>query len=387
MFQWPVNKRMSKLNNFPPFLPPEFIAAHYLCYRNHDIMVEMLRSGEEHGVFNAEYLLRDEADRHALEESEDIFTWLSETKREEERAELLRRTIFPAVLSDFLHFIYEALACSGKAKLTVAFSLLRKPLQENLLLMESIATDFDSFAAKLATEPHNLAVGSTGGLVPHQKRIDIAINKINEADRFNGEYLTALRYDKNCSDSFARVSDQAIHLFTHNKAIRTEPMNINFIFSGNDARWTQWSYIYSRLPYILTYARLLFEYVLAAVRKTDPNYINDMERRISASTLLWSETISEEYITPPLMKFISATKSRLDSQCKLQGYRVPATSDLVPLADTGRMPGETFLSAYRRNMSYSAHATMAKAVRQAVSLAQRLVSRNDSGEDGNLHGK
>ena len=138
---------------------------------------------------------------------------------------------------------------------------------------------------------------------------------------------------------------------------------------------------------MLTYARLLFEHVLAAVKKTDPKYIDDMERRIAALTLLWSETISEEYVADPLIKFIGATKSRLDLQCKLQGYRIPATRDLAQLADTGRMPGETLLSAYSRNMSYSAHAVMAKAARQAASLAQRLVSRYHSGEDGNLHGK
>ncbi|MBL8635097.1 MAG: hypothetical protein JNM40_17850 [Myxococcales bacterium] len=378
---------MNKLNNRPPFLPSEFIAAHYLCYRNHDIMLEMLRSGEKHGVFNAEYPFRDEADRHSFEESEDIFTWLSETKREEERVDLLRRTIFPAVLSDFLHFVYEALACSGKAKLTVAFALLRKPLQENLHLLESIATDFDSFAAKLATEPHRLSAGGSGGLSAHQKRIDIAINQIDETDRFDGEYLAVLRYDKRNKDSFAHVFDTAIHLFTDNHAIRTEPMNINFIFSDNESRWSQWSYIYSRLPYVLTYARLLFEHVLAAVKKTDPKYIEDMERRLSASTLLWSETISEEYIVPPLTKFINATKSRLDSQCESQGYRVPSARDLDQLADTGRMPGETFLSAYTRNMSYGARATAAKAVRQAVGFAQRLGSRKHSDEDADLHGK
>ncbi len=100
------------------FLPEYIRPAHDLCYQNHDILVELLRSGEVHGVFSHDFKFGNDAERTALEASGDIFEWFEKTGRLDERAETLKRTVFPALLSDFLHFIYEALATSRKGKLT-----------------------------------------------------------------------------------------------------------------------------------------------------------------------------------------------------------------------------------------------------------------------------
>jgi hypothetical protein len=44
---------------------------------------------------------KDENDRRALENAADIFDWLELTGRVSERTLLLRRAVFPALLSDF----------------------------------------------------------------------------------------------------------------------------------------------------------------------------------------------------------------------------------------------------------------------------------------------
>ena len=80
-------------------------------------------------------------------------------------------------------------------------------------------------------------------------------------------------------------------LFTSHEAIRTEPLNINFIFSGMDAKLTQWSYFYGRLPYLLAYMHRIVEHVCATIAPTDPIYLHDMDRRISALVLLWWKTV------------------------------------------------------------------------------------------------
>jgi hypothetical protein len=69
--------------------------------------------------------------------------------RFDERAETLKRTVFPALLSDFLHFVCEALATSRKGKLTVTHALLRKPLQDSLFLLKVISTEVGRFAQQM----------------------------------------------------------------------------------------------------------------------------------------------------------------------------------------------------------------------------------------------
>lgn len=112
-------------------LPVRLDHAHHLCFLIHDVMLELLRSGELVGAFTHQFPL-SEAESRSLNQAVDIFEWIDEVGRQPERAPILRAVIFPALLSDFLHFIYEALQAARKGKLAVAYALLRKPLQDDL---------------------------------------------------------------------------------------------------------------------------------------------------------------------------------------------------------------------------------------------------------------
>jgi hypothetical protein len=227
---------VERLRRGRTFLPDHLLPAHELCLLNHDVMAELLRSGEENGSFEHTFRFRDDKDRQTFRSAADVFEWLEKGRRQRERAELLRRTVFPAILSDFLHFVFEALETSRKAKLNVTFALIRKPLQESLFVLEAIAANVDEFAAHLKDNPQRLHSQSAGGLEAHQKRIASVLSAINEVERFDPDYLARLRYDKAADDGFDGICNQAIHLFTSHPAIRTESLNINFIFSGWDAK-------------------------------------------------------------------------------------------------------------------------------------------------------
>jgi hypothetical protein len=57
---------------------------------NHDILVELLRSGEKCGAFVEPIEFRDEKDREELEAADDVFEWLDQTGRVDERVRILR---------------------------------------------------------------------------------------------------------------------------------------------------------------------------------------------------------------------------------------------------------------------------------------------------------
>ena len=185
-----INK--SGVTQFPAYLQH----AHDLCFLNHDVLVELLRSGEESKVFFHRIPLIDDNDRELLKEADDIFSWLETTNRVEERTELLKRVVFPALLSDFLHFTYEALECSRKGKLTVSYALIRKPLQENLFLFEVIATAKYDFATWLVENPLKLRARHAGGFDAHIKRIGTVLSLLEQKDKFDAEYVAQLRYSK-----------------------------------------------------------------------------------------------------------------------------------------------------------------------------------------------
>lgn len=308
-----MGRKKVKVNTEGNSLLPEYLdQAHDLCFLNHDILVELLRSGEEERVFFRTIEFSDDQDRKLLEDLDDIFEWLDRTGRVSERNKVLRQTVFPALLSDFLHFIYEALNCSKKAKLAVTYSLIRKPIQESLFLFEVMANNLDGFCNYLIDNPLRLRARHAGGTEVHKNRISKVLTNIGESDRFNAEYLAQLRYEKT-DDGFDGSCNTATHLFTQHEAIKTDNMNINFIFIFSDdySRITQWYFLYSRLPYILCYSRTLIENVFSTFTLTDPNYLENLERRVMAGTLIWSNDVHSDYMNEYLEQFSRSTKSRL----------------------------------------------------------------------------
>ena len=321
------------------FLPKYLVPSHNLCFLNHDILAELLCAWEKAGISSQKFTFYDNDDRQKFNCANDVFDWLENTGRESERSEFLKKVVFPALLSDFLHFIYEALVNSRKAKLNVTYALLRKPIQENLFLLEIIATDPDLFSSYLIENPLMLRAEKAGGLEVHTKRILNVLRVIQEEHRFDAQYLAQLRYAKT-EDGFDGICNHAIHLFTEHKNIRTEPLNINFIFSGEYEELTQWYFLYSRLPYILFYARRLVEYVCSTFVKTDPNYLANIERRLMAATLLWATNIEETYQHPKIDQFVEATRLQLEQECISYGYRKPNVKDLIHMQEYGTFPDE-----------------------------------------------
>lgn len=205
----------------------------------------------------------------------------------------------------------------------------------------------------MAEGSEQLVSGKAGGPDAHTRRIAAALKVLGEEDRFDAEFLARVRYEKGDEDSFAGSSDQALHLFTGNAAIRTEPLNLNLIFSGWDEKLTQWYYLYSRLPYLLFYARRLVENVCAGFAATDPAYLADMERRAAAATLLWAPNIDQHYQHPAIDRFVAATRARLGRECAEAGFREPRREDLQRMRDSGAYPGESPLQTRLRNAGYT----------------------------------
>jgi hypothetical protein len=347
----------SLANRTNTHLPASHRAAHQLCFTVHDVMTQLLVSGLNASAFVMPIDFRDEADRLAFEEADDVFVWLEQSRRVDERVALLVTTVFPAVLSDMLHCFYEALEASRKGKLAIAFMLIRKPLQESLLLLESVIADRSDFAEKMSSDPVKLGNKYVGGIEAHTKRIQKVLDVIGEPHRFDSEYLARLRYDK-ARDGFDGVCNKAMHLFTHHKAIRTEPLNINFIFSNPDSMLTQWSYLYSRLPYLLVYIHRIVEHVCASIAPTHPAYLWDMDRRISALVLLWWNTVEPLYAEPRLENFVLKTKEWLVQHCRDAGYHPPRRRDLAKMANTGAYPNEPQTKLAERNRQFTLAATI-----------------------------
>lgn len=329
------------------FLPENFLTGHNFAFHLHDVMTEILVSGEKAGIFKHRFNFKDDTEAESFKASANIFEWLLSAGRLGDRAKVIKATVLHALLSDMLHCIYEALQCSRKAKLNVTYMLLRKPIQENLFLLECMALDELQFAEKLADTPLKLRAQNAGGVDAHAKRIQKVLDKIDVLKRYDANYIAQLRYAK-VEDGFDGICNRAIHLFTEHEAIKTANLNINFIFSDWDSKLTQWGFLYSRLPYLLAYAYELVEHILADLTETPVEYVLDMYLRIAAYSIPWWNQLDETYISDPIERFVNQSGGWLNAYCLDQGYRSPTLEDIDRLVRTGALPGETERSVKAR---------------------------------------
>lgn len=344
------------------FLPSVHFLAHDLCFAVHDILTQFLVSGEESGIFKGRIAFDDKGEAASFEATDDIFDWLENSGRFADRAMILKALVLPAVLSDMLHCLYEALESSRKAKLNVTYILVRKPLQESLYLLESIVLDELDFAAHLATDPLRLRPKVAGGPAGHVERIQRVLETIGQTEAFDATYLAQLRYEK-VEDGFDGICNKAIHLFTEHKAIKTELLNINFVFSGIDAKVSQWQYFYSRMPYLLVYIWRVVEHIGASICATHPDYDADVSRRVAAFVVLSEKTTAHK--TPQLKRFYDAQRAWLLDHCAAAGCRVPRKRDIERMALCGALPGEDQESVDARFARFEAHAAHNRAMEQA----------------------
>jgi len=332
-------------------LPEEFDVAHDLCMVLHDLMAQIVVNGIEKEYFVKSLDLTAE-ELEELDSSEDVFEWLDKSNRVDDRSDILMTTVFPAVLGDMLHCIFEALECSRKGKLNISYMLIRKPLQESLYLLEQIVADQNGFADKLATDPLKLRSQNAGGVEGHSKRIKKVLEVIGESDRFDPDYIAMLRYDKKSNDSFDGICNHAMHLFTEHKAIKTEKLNINFIFSDWYSMTTQWAYLYSRMPYLIEYIYRIVEYLMSKFASTDPSFLNYVDRRIAALVARANLCIDDEYRSDELEDHANITFNELLKDCLENGYREPTEEDLIRMSIDSSYPGEFFVNRYLRDLRF-----------------------------------
>ena len=274
--------------------PPEFILAHEYCEHLADGLVVLLRKGEELGAFEAEYSFADPTVLEGLDEDDTLglLERLEQHGCQQELGDMLLRTAFPALLSDMTDFIDETLRCSAESKLCVAYSLLRKPLCENLLYLEWLLADAGEFLTKLYNgPPEGLSLHLHTPREVAIPRIQAAVEGLSLPGLHLPDFIYELRYDKGADFGFQALLHKAVHLITGHKKLKTEKMNFNFIFSGDEERWLQWYHLYSRLPVLLFYALDVCEEILAHLLDSPlPDFPADYFRRFFG-LLAWNSEI------------------------------------------------------------------------------------------------
>lgn len=234
-------------------LPSRFDLPHAIGFFFHDELANLVIDLERTGSLSVRFGLSDDKEAEIVDlQGEELWDWLIRTERDDVINDLTYRQLTAALVSDAAHFICESLLSSGKGKTQVAYTLLRKPFKENLLLLEWLCGSPGDFLQRFQGEsiqPYILNRLSKD----ERRRIIRKASQAVDLPGIDDELLWAIRYDKEFPNNLETLWTKATHLVTSVKASATEPGNLNFVFSTLSEIEEQWEHYYFIVPPMLYY--------------------------------------------------------------------------------------------------------------------------------------
>jgi hypothetical protein len=250
-------------------LPADYWAAHEFCFFLHDKILGVLAEYDSHGVQN----IVTEAFRKVIVDAKkekefdgiNLLAYMKERNLIKPYKYHIISHAVMALTSDMLHFLYEALKCLEKRKLSVAFSLLRKPLKEHLFFLSWILADEDDFISRFECNNYN-----SFDVFSKEQRLDIiknSISKLYVKEAFKPDIIWEYIYSKNQKNGFEVIWQRATHLTTsHGELLKTGDYSFNFVFE-DPSDDSYYFFLKDKLPYLFLY---LTQVVLTSFHRVHP---------------------------------------------------------------------------------------------------------------------
>lgn len=281
-------------------LPKQFRLAHNICVITNDLIGEVILE-KYYKDLKSSTIKLEKGENKIIENLEkdggNILEWLESNGRKTEINEYLPKHVFLSVVADFSSFIYESLSSAKKGKMSVAYSLLRKPLTDELLILEQLLTDKEEFIERFFhhgdpktydPSPKNM------GKEKIKQIITESCKKMHSYFPFNSELIYDLRYNKQCDGGLNGIMNHAHHIVTTDPNYRTEKQNLNFVFSIKDDYQRYWEHYYYFVPYLLLYSSALIDRIAFTTLGHSYDLWAIKELRRFAGLIFWTNEVQPD---------------------------------------------------------------------------------------------
>jgi hypothetical protein len=224
-----------------------------------------------------------------------ILDYLETNQRKNEIVTVLSKHIFTCVLEDFLNFMYESLSCAKKGKMSVAYTLLRKPLTDELLILEQLFINREDFVDRFWFQGSPNLYDPSAGNLGHEKIksiISSVTDQIGVIGPFFRDLIFDLRYNKSSVSNLNGLMNHGHHIVTADKNYKTEYKNLNFVFSIDEDYVEYWNHYYHFVPYLLLYSSSVVDRLAHQFVKVNAEYRTLREFKRYLAMLFWNQETS-----------------------------------------------------------------------------------------------
>jgi hypothetical protein len=303
-------------------IPEEYRQQHSFCFWLHDLILDVMKQALSARIADVHFEFKSEDEKKAFAAASDPITFCLENGRSNVAKRIVLNQLVLPLYADALHFIFESLKALEKRKYTIAFALLRKPFKYSLLFLTWIFADEDDFYARLASDPGESFNEQKISKEKRKTLLADAIAGLHFNSCFDCETIYGMVFDRNNPSGLTQLFDKANHLVTSHPSMRTENLNLNFIFK-NPLDTDLYDGTYFLIGYILLYL-LFLEIEMLARMTIIPEYYRGW---IETSTLVTFESVFET-TTNALDAFNSAWQEMMTCLVCQKAYRVTPESAL-----------------------------------------------------------
>lgn len=273
-------------------IPKKYHKINDLCAIIYDQLTEIYKE-ENYAELNSTTIDLDNADdklKSLDKQGKHILDWLKENNRKDDIEIVLSKHLTMAVTSDFINFLFESMYTAKRDKMTVAYSLIRKPYSDILLILEQLFVNRSEFVERF------FHMGDPKGYDPSNRsinRLDIieqALSKIRISGLFSAEHIHDLRYDKELDYGLNGITNHALHIVTNDKRYKTENQNLNFVFSNEEDMERYYEHYYNLVPYLLIYSASIIDGIVFELLTDNDNQklriVKEFRRMIALIVLM-----------------------------------------------------------------------------------------------------
>ena len=258
-------------------------------------------------------------------ESKDIdgMKWLMDNGYEEAVYDCTYKHIFFSMLVDFSNFYIASIEQAFIGNMTVAWSLLRRPLQETLAYIEWLLVDNYELPKRMlnekSVEAYDLKARKNHKL---RKSIIDEVYKGIKTDDFN---VYDFRYSKKDKSSLDGILNGATHLITtYNEHFKTAPSSFNFVFDDEAYREKSVNMYFTSVPFVMHYAMHTIMKLFGEIADLKPYTLimNEYNHRLKSLKAMQTMSLEEGVAVAEIELPIYCTKcgNKMESLDDWQAY-------------------------------------------------------------------
>lgn len=217
-------------------------------------LINILKYADNHNLSKEEFNFNTDSDYiyfKKLCDNDDIDRdkWLIENGNKDAMYKFYYKHLFFSLISDFLDYYTVSIENAFKENMNVAWSLLRKPLQETLAYIEWLYIDKDELInlminGKDATEYE---------IIKKKNKIKKHIQLIDKTDKWDLIDMFDFRYSYNEKFTLNGILQATNHLITTRPALKTSQSGLNYIFWDEEIKRNSVGFYYTSIPYVMRY--------------------------------------------------------------------------------------------------------------------------------------